>query len=47
MKKTELKGLLKNENPQNIIYKHIHGKIYLTDNQVKTVLNLKNKNNKK
>lgn len=47
MKKIEFKVLLKNENPQNIIYKHIHEKIYLTDNQVKTVLNLKNKKNKK
>ena len=46
MKTIEFKKLLKEDNPNHILHKHINSMIYLTDRQVQKVIDLKNGANK-
>lgn len=43
----DFKKILKDKTPEKIISMHISGKIYLTNNQLDKVLELKNKKGRK
>lgn len=42
MKKVDVKKLLKEKNPKEIITDYMEGKIYLTQGQLQSVINKKN-----
>lgn len=43
MRNKDFNKLLKEDSPENIIYKHISWKIYLTNKQLDKVIEIKNK----
>ena len=47
MRIKDFKKILKDKTPEEIIYMHISWKIYLTNNQLEKVLELKNKKGRK